>query len=113
MFRVGYINTVPHEALLQAAAEDPALTVERIALDQQEGAITAALQRCHGYYVKSSRDELPAAFRITAGFLARMPQLLLAVTHGAGYDTVDIEARTRAGVAVVNQAGGNAEGVAN
>jgi D-3-phosphoglycerate dehydrogenase len=112
-FRAGYLNTVPHEAFLKTAAEDPALVVERIALDQPEEAITAALQRCHGYYVKSSRDELPAAFRVTAEFLARMPQMLVVVTHGAGYDTVDVEACTRAGVAVVNQAGGNAEGVAN
>ena len=111
-FRVGYLNTVPHDAFLQTAGADPALLVERIALDQPEDAIVAALARCHGYYVKSSRDELPAAFRITADFLARMPNLLLAVTHGAGYDTVDIDACSRAGVAVVNQAGGNAEGVA-
>ena len=31
---------------------------------------------------------------------------------GAGYDTVDVDACTRAGVAVVNQAGGNAASVA-
>jgi D-3-phosphoglycerate dehydrogenase len=41
-----------------------------------------------------------------------MPQLLVVSTYGAGYDTVDLGACTRAGVAAVNQAGGNAEAVA-
>src|SRR3972149_2126722 len=36
----------------------------------------------------------------------------LDASYGAGYDTVDLDACTRAGVAAVNQGGGNAEGVA-
>lgn len=40
-----------------------------------------------------------------------MPRLLVVSSYGAGYDTVDIEACTRHGVAACNQAGGNAEAV--
>jgi D-3-phosphoglycerate dehydrogenase len=44
--------------------------------------------------------------------LARTPDLLVVSSSGAGYDTVDVDACTRAGVLAVNQAGGNAESVA-
>lgn len=112
LFRIACLGRPMHEAFERVAAAQPRVRIERLALDQPHEAISAALQRCHGYYVSASRDELPAPFHVTAGLLERMPGLLLAVSMGAGYDTIDVDACTRAGVAVVNQAGGNAEGVA-
>ncbi len=47
-----------------------------------------------------------------APLLARCPNLLVLSTNGAGFDTVSLSDATAAGVAVVNQAGGNKEGVA-
>ena len=47
-----------------------------------------------------------------AELLARTPNLLIVSTNGAGYDTVDVKACTERGILVVNQAGGNAESVA-
>ena len=44
--------------------------------------------------------------------LERCPNLVVLSTNGAGFDTVNLEDATKAGVAVVNQAGGNKEGVA-
>jgi len=111
-FRIACLGRPMHEAFERVAAAQPRLSIERLALDLPHEAISAALQRCHGYYVSASRDELPAPFHVTASLLERMPGLLLAVSMGAGYDTIDVDACTRAGVAVVNQAGGNAEGVA-
>ncbi len=111
-FRVGYLDEPMHDAFLRTAGADPALAVERIALDQPQESVVAALAHCHGYYVAASRDELPRPFHLTGELLARMPSLLLAASYGAGYDTIDVDACTRAGVAVVNQAGGNAEAVA-
>jgi D-3-phosphoglycerate dehydrogenase len=49
---------------------------------------------------------------VTGELVARCPQLLCVSSSGAGYDTVDVAACTSAGVAVVNQAGGNAASVA-
>lgn len=111
-FQVGCLARPVHEAFEQTAGGDPALGIECIPLDQTEQAVLSALARCHGYYVRASRDELPRPFHVTPDFVARMPMLLLVASYGAGYDTVDVEACTRAGIAVVNQAGGNAEGVA-
>lgn len=73
---------------------------------------TSALASCDGYYVKASRDELPRELHVTEAFLSAMPKLTVVASYGAGYDTVDADACTRAGIAVVNQAGGNAEAVA-
>ncbi|HWX50024.1 MAG TPA: NAD(P)-dependent oxidoreductase [Roseomonas sp.] len=111
-FRVGYLERPMHQAFLDTVARHPALEVLRIPLDQPEAAIGAALAGCHGYYARASRDELPRPWHVTPGLLRRMPSLLVVASYGAGYDTIDVEACTEAGVAVVNQAGGNAEGVA-
>ncbi|MFD1579759.1 hydroxyacid dehydrogenase [Ramlibacter ginsenosidimutans] len=44
--------------------------------------------------------------------IERCPKLLAVSSAGAGYDTVDVEACTHAGIAVVSQLGGNAPSVA-
>jgi D-3-phosphoglycerate dehydrogenase len=62
--------------------------------------------------VSSAKDELPRRWFVTADFLGRCPELLVVSSNGAGYDTVDVEACTNAGVLVVNQSGGNAQSVA-
>ena len=112
MFRVGYLDHVPHQAFLDTAAQEPLLEVVRIGLDQPEAAVIVALDRCHAYYVMASRDELPRPFHVHAELLARLPKLLMVASYGAGYDTIDPDACTDAGVLLCNQAGGNAEGVA-
>ena len=75
-------------------------------------AALAALAGAHVYHVSAARDELPAHCRIGPELLARCPSLLCASSYGAGYDPIDVAACTRAGVAVVNQSGGNAVSVA-
>lgn len=111
-FRVGYLSHVPHPAFLETAARHPEMQVVRIPLDQPEGAVLAALRTVDAYYCMASRDELPKPFHVGAALLAELPGLLMVGSTGAGYDTVDAAACTAAGVLVVNQAGGNAEGVA-
>jgi D-3-phosphoglycerate dehydrogenase len=109
-FRVGFRGRPMHEAFLDVVGRAPSLDVRT--LDVPEAEVAAVLAETHGYYVSSARNELPLPFHVTDDLIAKMPSLLLAVTYGAGYDTVDVDACTRAGIAVVNQAGGNAEGVA-
>jgi D-3-phosphoglycerate dehydrogenase len=64
------------------------------------------------YQTSSTRDELARHFHTGAELLQHTPNLLLVSTNGAGYDTVDVKACTERGILVVNQAGGNAESVA-
>lgn len=111
-FRVGYLSHVPHQSFLDTAAQDPALEVIRIPLDQPEPAVIEALRGVDAYYCMASRDELPKPFHVQAALLAQLPNLLMVGSTGAGYDPCDPKACTAAGVLLVNQAGGNAEGVA-
>jgi D-3-phosphoglycerate dehydrogenase len=70
------------------------------------------LSRAHIYHISAAKDELPQQWFARADLIARCPDLLCVSAGGAGYDTVDVAACTAAGVAVVNQAGGNAASVA-
>lgn len=72
----------------------------------------ARLSEAHVYQISAAKDELPRRWFVTAEFLARCPHLLAVSSSGSGCDTIDIDACTAAGVAVMNQAGGNADSVA-
>lgn len=109
---MGFLGRPAHPAFLEAAGADPALEVRGIPLDAGEAEIRAFLAECEGYYLMAARDELPRPFHLGPELLAGMPRLLLGVSYGAGFDTVDVAACTRAGVGVVTQSGGNAHGVA-
>jgi D-3-phosphoglycerate dehydrogenase len=70
------------------------------------------LNAAAGYQISASRDETPERWLGTKALLAQTPNLLVISSNGAGYDTIDVAACTQAGVLAVNQAGGNAEAVA-
>jgi len=71
----------------------------------------AALERAHVYQISAAKDEVGLQFRATQALVERCPRLLCVSSAGAGYDTVDVDACTRAGIAVVSQIGGNAASV--
>src|ERR1700685_4822183 len=64
------------------------------------------------YQIAASRQIIAPHFQVNAALLARTPNLIAASSNGAGYDTIDVDACTAAGVACVNQSGGNKEAVA-
>lgn len=72
----------------------------------------ALLADAHVYHVSAARDELPRWLFVSGALLERCPKLLCVSSSGAGYDTTDVAACTAAGIAVMNQAGGNADSVA-
>src|SRR5512140_875460 len=92
--------------------ERPGVTLDVFAARGADPAGWAALARAHVYHVSAAKDELPRQWFVDATLLQRCPGLVCVSSTGAGYDTVDVEACTRAGVAVVNQAGGNSVSVA-
>jgi D-3-phosphoglycerate dehydrogenase len=111
-FVVGCVDRPMHRSFDDTTAREPLLEVVRTTLDQPLEVVAAALGRCHGYYAPAARDELPRRLHVTPELLRQTPGLLVVSSYGAGFDTIDIDACTRAGVAVANQAGGNAEAVA-
>ena len=70
------------------------------------------LAQAHVFHVSAAKDEIPPHVFVTDTLLAACPSLLCASSYGAGFDPIDVQACTRAGVAVVNQSGGNAVSVA-
>ncbi len=109
VFYVKYLSD-PHFAALLAARPD--VTLEKLENDSPAALAEPVLAAAHAYQVGASRDELAPQYHVTDALLARTPNLLLASSNGAGYDTIDVDACTRAGVLAVNQTGGNAEAVA-
>ena len=90
----------------------PGLTLSVLPARGNDALTASGLAAAHAYHVSAAKDEVPAQWRVDANLLAQCPQLLCVSSGGAGYDTVDVAACTRAGVAVVNQAGANAASVA-
>ncbi|OLP03956.1 3-phosphoglycerate dehydrogenase [Mycolicibacterium porcinum] len=76
----------------------------------------AALESAHGYQVATRTDtaSVSGGAQWLAGpeLISRCENLLAVCSAGAGYDVIDVEACTRAGVAVCNNSGPGAEAVA-
>jgi D-3-phosphoglycerate dehydrogenase len=88
------------------------LTVHRLSFDGPEADNWGIMSQSQVYCITSARHEVPDHYKCHAALLERCPDLLAVSTTGAGYDTIDVAACTAAGVLVVNQAGANAEAVA-
>ena len=93
-------------------AADPSIAFAVQPARGDDGAAWQALSAAHIYHVSSARDDMPRQWFVSRAMLARCPSLLAVSSYGAGYDTVDVDACTQAGVCVVNQAGSNAGAVA-
>lgn len=93
-------------------AAAPGVKLDVMAVRGDAGAARKLLAGAHVYHVSAAKDELPKEWFVTPQLLEACQQLLCVSSTGAGYDTVDVAACTAAGVAVVNQAGGNAVSVA-
>ena len=110
--RVFYVKYLAHEIyadILRARADVRLDRLENESADEVAAPILAA---AHVYQIGAARDELARHFHVDADLLRRAPNLLLVSSNGAGFDPVDVEACTAAGVVVVNQSGGNANSVA-
>lgn len=110
--RILYFTRPMEQSFLDVIEADGGFTVERRHLTDPEDEIFRALGQTHVYSISSAKDELPLQYWGQAPLFERCPNILMLSTYGAGYDVCDLEAATAAGVAVVNQAGGNKEGVA-
>ena len=110
--RVFYVNDVAATNFLDIIATRPDVRLDRLDNDSPDSVAGPILAAAHAYQIGAARDELAPAFHAHGDLLARAPNLLVVSSNGAGYDTVDVDDCTRAGVLVVNQAGGNKEAVA-
>jgi D-3-phosphoglycerate dehydrogenase / 2-oxoglutarate reductase len=110
--RVFYVRQVAHPCYLDIIAQRPEIRLDKLENETPDDVAGPIMAAAHAYQIGSARDELPLRFHARRDLLARMPNLLVVSTNGAGYDTVDVKDCTEAGVLVVNQSGGNADAVA-
>lgn len=96
----------------QALRGEPGIALSVQAMPADAAAARAALREARVFHVSAAKDELPAHCHVSESLLAECPALLCVSSYGAGYDPIDVAACTRAGIAVVNQSGGNAVSVA-
>lgn len=110
--RVFYVNNVAAPIYLEMLARRPDIHVDKLVNETPDAEAEPVLAQAHAYQIGSSRQELAMKLQGYAPLFRRCPNLLVLSTNGAGFDTVSLADATAAGVIVVNQAGGNKEGVA-
>jgi len=110
--RVFYVKYLANEIYADILRARPDVRLDRLENESPDEVSAPILAAAHAYQVGAARDELARHFHVDQDLLRRAPNLLIVSSNGAGYDPVDVEACTAAGVAVVNQSGGNAHSVA-
>src|SRR6266481_1107472 len=106
--RVFYVKYLAHEVYADILRARPDVRLDRLENESPEEISAPILSAAHAYQIGAARDELARHFHVDQDLLRRAPNLLIVSSNGAGYDPVDVEACTEAGVLVVNQSGRNA-----
>ena len=95
----------------QRLEQRPDIDLVKLRYSRPEDETWSQMSRAHGYQIQP-RGELREPWFGNAELLQRCPNLLAISSSGAGYDMVDVEACSAAGVIVCNQSGFNKEAVA-
>jgi D-3-phosphoglycerate dehydrogenase len=67
--------------------------------------LAPTLAAAHAYQIGAARDETNRTFEAHFDLLHRAPSLLIVSSNGTGFEPVDVDACTAAGVLVINQSG--------
>jgi D-3-phosphoglycerate dehydrogenase len=110
--RVFYVKYLAHQIYVDILRARGDVRLDRLENESAEDVHAPVVAAAHAYQIGAARDELAPHFHVDADLLRRAPNLLIVSSNGAGFDPVDVEACTKAGVLVVNQSGGNAHSVA-
>jgi D-3-phosphoglycerate dehydrogenase len=112
MPKIVYLDTLPAQNGLDILHNQKKVDIIKINSSDSEEKCFSMLRSADAFQVGAARDEVPKFLQVDKQFLKKTPNLILISSSGAGYDTIDVPACTDAGILVVNQTGGNAEGVA-
>jgi D-3-phosphoglycerate dehydrogenase len=110
--RVFYVKYLANPIYADILRARPDVRLDKLENESPDAVAAPILSAAHAYQIGAARDELAPHFHVHADLLHRAPNLLIVSSNGAGFDPVDVEACTAAGVLVVNQSGGNAHSVA-
>jgi D-3-phosphoglycerate dehydrogenase len=110
--RVFYVEYLSSPLYAQVIGRRPDVQLDRVGNKLDYAAAAPTLSTAHVYQAGASRQVLAKHYHVTSALLEQTPNLVAVSSNGAGYDPVDVDACTARGIIVVNQSGGNKEGVA-
>src|SRR3954468_1715224 len=110
--RVFYVKYLAHDIYVEILKARADVRLDRLQNESPDEVAAPRVSAAHASQVGAARDELARHFHVDHDLLRRAPNLLVVSSNGAGFDPVDVDACTAAGVLVVNQSGGNANSVA-
>jgi D-3-phosphoglycerate dehydrogenase len=111
-WRVARFDVWVDPAFDQRMRSEPDIELVVHPLPKSDEDVSRSLAGADVYHISSARNEMAKFSFVTEKLLARNPHLLAASSYGAGYDSIDVAACTKAGVIVMNQAGANRDSVA-
>ncbi len=109
--RLAYFEQWIDPVAVEMLGKEPDIELVQLQFATPEADNWTELSRAHGYQILP-RGDLREPWFGNAALLAKCPRMLAISSTGAGYDMVDVEACTKAGVIVVCQTGTNKEAVA-
>src|SRR5262249_29632991 len=91
--RVFYVRYLAHPCYLDIIAQRPEIRLDKLENNTADEVAEPIIAAAHAYQIGSARDELNPRFYVQRELIARMPNLLVVSTHGAGFDTVNVKSR--------------------
>lgn len=110
--RVFYMKYLADPVYVDIFSTRPDMILNDLDRCRTENEMNEILSTALAYQITSARGEISPDFYADTPLLKRAPNLLVVSTNGVGYDTVNLQACTDAGVLAVNPAGANRESVA-
>ncbi len=111
--RVFYVRQLAHPCYLEIIAQRPEIRIDKLETRPRTSRRSRFSKQPTPIRSAPRATSCGCVSTPTRELLARMPNLLVVSTGGAGFDTVNVPDCTEAGVLVVNQSGGNADAVAS
>ena len=111
-WRVGRFDIHIDPRFDERMKSEPGIELVVSPIPRSDEDVVRALAGVDIYHLSSARNEVAKFAFVTPRLLELNPHILAVSTYGAGYDSVDVEACTKAGIIVMNQAGANRDSVA-
>ena len=95
---------------IKALKDDNSINLIRENFSRNISKLKKSLSASHGYQLLPS-TEINPEFKLNSSLITKMPNLLAACSTGAGYEVINVEDCTEAGIIVCNQSGANSTAV--
>src|SRR5258708_10244615 len=106
--RVFYVKYLANEIYAEILRARPDVWLDRLENESPDEVSVPILAAAHAYQIGAARDELAKHFHVDQDLLRRAPKPLIVSPNGGGFHPGAVDARTPAGVLVVNQSRGKA-----